>query len=75
MKVYLNIGHISGKGLPTGAPAGSTTSRQAKEDQKITVCLCERNWGTKYETLTCQEFLEHCRKLYNCFLEKKKLEA
>ena len=43
------------------------------EDEKIAICLCEETWGDKVETLTCQEFINHSRKLYNAYLEKKRV--
>lgn len=36
--------------------------------------MCEKNWGTKIQTLTCHEFLNHCRKLYNFHVEKLRLD-
>ena len=69
MQVFLDIGQIQFK-----------NNREAEEDSsdtRIKICLCAKTWGTdaRVEGLTCQEFLHHCRKLYNFHLEKKRLTS
>lgn len=66
MHVFLDIGPVE---------VGQYCEEEA--DTKIKICLCQRTWGSpaKVQGLTCQEFLNYCRKLYNYALEKKRAEV
>ena len=45
-----------------------------KEDEILTMCLCQFSWGQNHTSVTCHEFLEAVRYAYIYHIEMKKKE-